>query len=652
MGASTSWLRSVDLESALDATSIARIFDSFDKDHSGVLEGSEIKKFVETWSEANRIADSESVFRDLMKKFDSNNDGKLSKEELMGISKASFGSNLIKLPDGVDGIFSNASVSNGALTGTVSQTIFGKALAASGIGSVTIANNQYPVEFPAHATGSPLGILLTRPKKALTSHAAIMASSPGASELIKDLCAQANKLIPGGNYESFDAGGQGSFPYYWESPRNTQFNHLTYDWINHHLHKSDSQTPIPRFDSDTFTTLYIHVFSKVYYDLSKVDHVKLREAEDRAQSEQLNLLNAWKQAYGRLPDSDPNQTPTSIILDIIATTWADPPTDLTTIQKSTNLDRLLNKTPSDAKNVRPALAAYLLAIGASISLQNNVTMNSGYLTKALAAVQEPSSDKKTDNGGMKLDNDLVVPAYDISPKTKDIIRSLEGENKIVVSMTVQRQDATYVSVSVTGGARFSIPIFDFFSLGLSGNASYFSESIAVQSNTVEISMTFPGVTQVNFSPRSFEASTKRDWFWMQPIRDAIQNGSKDISGYHFSPEPGTDFSIKGPFGYVNGLAISQLPIVEVTVISADYKSIETAFQSSATVDVSFLGITLASVTEQTYNKKVSVDTSLSRVSIIMKPPPLSSNIESRAWVLGAQLVYPALREALWASRVQ
>jgi hypothetical protein len=42
-------------------------------------------------------------------------------------------------------------------------------------------------------------------------------------------------------------------------------------------------------------------------------------------------------------------------------------------------------------------------------------------------------------------------------------------------------------------------------------------------------------------------------------RQAKKNKDQDISGYKFSPKPGFEFGPKGPFGLLNGVAISNYP---------------------------------------------------------------------------------------------
>ncbi|GAA4386563.1 hypothetical protein [Hymenobacter koreensis] len=464
-----------------------------------------------------------------------------------------------------------------------------------------------------------------------------------ASAIIDALRSQADDILgtalEGSPLVSFAVGSAGNFPYYWQNPNNLLFNGATYNWIGHNL--AAKATPA-QLDSDLFTTNYIEVFSKIGYHLSAADNDLLSQAQKNATNQQMALLNAWRAAYGSLPAATATQQPIDIIMSTIASTWAKPATDLTSIQQASNLNALLNNTPASGQPIRPVLAAYLNALGTSVSLQNATTMNNGYLQNALLAVQSPTAA----NGGMAIDTiSQLVPAYAVSTPLNDIINGLaDTSNAVPLHMSVKRTSESEVTVSVNGSTGFSIPIFDFFSVSVGASASYFSDNIATSSNSVDISMVFSGVTLVNFGPVSFNPSLNTNWLWMEPITEAIQNAGADVSGFHFSPACTLDFSPNGPFGYLTGVAISNYPTVQITVTSSSYQSIATTFQQSSTVKASFLGIPLASVTESSYSHSVQTNASNSSVTITLTPPApsVSGPVEgSVAWILGAQTHYPA-----------
>jgi len=197
---------------------------------------------------------------------------------------------------------------------------------------------------------------------------------------------------------------------------------------------------------------------------------------------------------------------------------------------------------------------------------------------------------------------------------------------------------------VSGGTRFSIPFADFFKVKIGANASYFSDTIVTSTNSTVLQMSFPGVTLVNFGPSNFNASTGLNWYWTQPITDALANGDKPVTGFKFNPANNIDFSADGPFGFLTGVAISTYPTVKITVTGSNYKSIYQTFSQSVDTTLTFLGIPLVGANESTYNSNQEVNDQTQTVTITLNPPIDAvgqSNVQSRGWILGGQTLYPA-----------
>lgn len=435
--------------------------------------------------------------------------------------------------------------------------------------------------------------------------------------------------------EGFQVEALGLFPYYWQNPTNLEFNHLTYGWIDTNL----AADTVPVAQDGVFTNEYIRALSAVEYDLSTADQAKLAAASKNAQNDQLALLNQWVAIYGPIPTPAPGLEPIDVVLNVIKTTWAQPPTTLTAMQNAPNLAKLLNNTPASGGAIVPLLAAFLNALGVGASIANAEGTNRNALAQALAAVQTPSSS----NGGQTTDDGQVRPAYQVSTSMAAITAGLQdSSNAITLDMTVQRSSASEYTVSMAGQASFTVPVGDFVSVDGSTSADYFKDTIATSSNQVSVSMTFSGVTLVNFGPVNFDMATGQNWFWMDPIRQAIANGNGDVTGFKFGSNPNIDFSASGPFGYMTGAAIANYPSVTIVVKSSDYQSIYQTYQTHKQVSVSFLGIPLASGSASTYSATSSVDSSNQTVTITLNPPaPDGTQTDSRGWILGVQTDYPA-----------
>ncbi|AMP99089.1 hypothetical protein AY601_2191 [Pedobacter cryoconitis] len=461
-----------------------------------------------------------------------------------------------------------------------------------------------------------------------------------ASEIIDSLKEQASALLSSVLKEpltDFGVTALGNFPYYYLNPDNLQFNATTYGWISNAL--TADATPVTL--GEPFVHIYTEALANVTYRLSNADQAILNSAQLEAANQQMELLNIWTVIYGPVAATS-KQRPIDIIMSTIATTWAVPAIDLYMAQRAENLFQLLNHTPASGQPVLPALANYLIALGGSISLQNAITMNTGYLSTALHNVQNAAAA----NGGMLLDNSATTynPAYAVSTPLSDIINGLSAtNNKIELNMTVTRSSDIEVKISIEGGASFEIPIASFLTLSVDASENYFSDIIAASSNTISVSMTFTGVTLVNYGPALFNIATGLNWSWMNPITDAIRNGSTDVSGFVFSPKPNIDFSEGGPFSFLTGVAISNYPSIEITVHSESYENIEKTIEQTVSLGVSFLGIPLGGGSESAYLHAASSSSSSSTVTIKLDPPAdkvAGTNESSRAWVLGAETSYP------------
>ena len=447
--------------------------------------------------------------------------------------------------------------------------------------------------------------------------------------------------LNGVTLSGFQVGSLGNFPYVWQNPSNPlQFNYLTYEWINSHL--AANTTPVAL--DELFTDQYLQALSAVRYNLSTADQERLNAAQAAATQQQAALLNQWLASYQKFPALTSTGEPIDAVVSTIATTWAVPATTLQDMASADDLSQLLNNMPASGVPILPMLAQWLNAMNSSIALQNATTMNPSYLQKALTAVSHPSAS----NGGLLTDNadGQLRPAYAMaaSSQVSDIENSLKGTSHVTVDMSVVRSSASEFTVSAGGQTQFSVPVDDFISVDVSASASYFKDTIATSSNTVNVSMSFSGVTLVNFGPVPFDLSTFQNWFWMDPIRQAIANGSKDVTGFEFSHDPGIDFSSSGPFGYLQGVAIANYPTITIQVTSSDYEKIHTTFQSQIDVNVSFIGISLASGSASSYSNVTSIDASTQTVTITLNPPPdliAGTVADSTGWILGVQTEYPA-----------
>lgn len=426
----------------------------------------------------------------------------------------------------------------------------------------------------------------------------------------------------------FAAGALGNFPYYWEDPRTLAFNALTYGWINSSLRAGEM--PV-RLDG-TFTTLFTQALGSISYMLSESDEAELRSAEVRAFEQQRLLLQAWRTAFGSLPPPS-DQPPIDVILNTIATEWAIPPTDLMAMQESADIFALLNRTPTGGPPVVTALARYLDVLGDSVPLLNATTMNTGRIQRALQAVQNPTAA----NGALET-TDGIRPAYAVTTPLADILRGLADETHAIrLPLEVSRPMATHYAVAVDGGESLHVPMHDFFSIETGGTGDWLQDYLPAGSEPAQLDVTFEGLTPVSYGPVAFDHRLERNWYWPQPIVDAIANGSRDVSGFKFSPDPGIDFGPSGPFGFLTKVLISRLPRFELTLHGP---AAATLFRSSEEIAPARCGMTFLGVSLPHYTINPAMRASGGSVRLILQS--IAGNLlDSRAWVHLVATEFPA-----------
>lgn len=459
---------------------------------------------------------------------------------------------------------------------------------------------------------------------------------------MEELAARVQATAAGGERRNvalkpFAVGSLGNFPYYWQNPINLKFNAKTYAWISASLKAS----ALPMQLSQPFTNDYIQALSALSYVLSTSDQAKLNQAQDQITEQQIALLNAWRQAFGQFPPTmAEREQPIDTILDIITKAWASPPVTLIALQQTADLYEVLNQVPASGESVLPALANYLNALNSSISLINATSMNTRYLTQALAAVQTPS----LDNGGLETDDGAIQPAYQVATPLQQILDSLSSMDDLQglsIKMSVTRSGTDECIVAIDGGTPFKVPADELLNLSCGDSTDKLENNITIGAGSTRVDVSFKGVTMVYYGPVAFSIVTGKSWYWLQPIQDALKNGDADVSGFKSSPRPQIDFTNNGSFGFLTGVAICQEPTLTITLEAPDQEEIWQRLASQPLTAICFLGRPLQA---SKYSVKSTSNNPTKSTSFELAPmaaDPFSfSGLDSTAWVLGVQPNFP------------
>jgi hypothetical protein len=456
-------------------------------------------------------------------------------------------------------------------------------------------------------------------------------------EIRNSLADQARVFLQA-QFEAFSVGAQGNFPYYFQLD-NKEFNSLTYKWINKHVESKPQAYEPSSISNEDFIKIWNKVFPRIAWELSSGDRTTLNGLKDDVKTTGDNLVGSWKRTY--------NVATITLeqVLDTICNRWANPPTTVPALQVAQDLYVALNAAPvSGQQGIIPVLALYLSALSKFQSMDALAPRYNSQLANAGKNATNPS----THNGGLKISGQQeLVPSWDVNSSLPAIIAGLQGSNAAKLTTTVQlpiQEIATQYSVSLDGGAPFLIPYADFFTLTVGADANYFRDHIVSSTNKpVALQFTFHGVTPVRMTPTALELSSLQGWYWLTPVRDAVKNADSDVTGYKFKEPQTVDLSAKGPFGWLQTVAISQYPTITITAQTDTFEEITTTV-NTASVKGSFLGVPLF-LGSSNYSHAAVSDADEKTVTITLTPPAGglgASQAEKRGWVLGSITSYPGI----------
>lgn len=455
-----------------------------------------------------------------------------------------------------------------------------------------------------------------------------------APDAVEAVLPEAGSLlsIPVG-YKPFSIGALGNFPFYWQDPANLRFNAKTYQWITAGLKARSNPVQL----DGVFTNRFTDVLSTICYTLSTADQDQLDKDQAAASDQQRELLQAWLSAFGALPSDAAGSPVINLIMEEITNQWAAPATDLNELLDAANPSVLLNKTPPAGQPVVATLKHYLSTIASSVPLLNQVTRNTGLCSRALAALQTPT----LANGALALSDGRLMPAYTVQTSVDDILAGLAATTigrtiRLVLALSSPGDGA--LDVSINRGVTARVPASEILKLEPIGSGDIVSSILMASDVAGTVTADFLGTTTVSFAPANFSTETLRDWFWTEPIRQALKNGKSDVSGFKFAPEPPFDLSENGPVGCVTSVIISRNPSINVQMSLPHMVKLADAVKNTAGAELSFLGRSLGTLgADDGYELAKVPSAAGDQVTLQPAADGISGiNIDSRAFVLAVK----------------
>lgn len=423
----------------------------------------------------------------------------------------------------------------------------------------------------------------------------------------------------------FATGGMGNFPFFWHNEQQ-QFNYDTYSWINTNL--QNGNLPLEQQLGSLFTNLFIEAISCVYFSLSTADASFLTAQNKQLTSLQQQMVNLWNASF------TPTYNGFDQVIGEICLRWASPPTTEDRLLSSPNVLVVLNKVPFNGQPLIPLLVNYITTLNMIEPITSRVSKNNGNLEEVKVALQHPT----LQNGGILATDCLIYPAYRVVNSVQDIINGLDGSNEFDLQMTIRGDGSEQVTVTSTSFQPFSASLEEIIKLVVEGMEGKEDNLLLTVQDTLEVSMTFKGITEVMFSPFPYNAQQDNCWYWVDPIIEAIRNGTSDVTGFKFRPKPTIDFSQKGPFAFLTAVVISNFPEVRLNLNHPNQEHIANTLEKAPLASLTLLGRSFTTLCSAAPDKGDGSN----GILISLSPPPQSTySITSRAWIHGAIPCFPA-----------
>lgn len=442
------------------------------------------------------------------------------------------------------------------------------------------------------------------------------------ASLLKSGTVDIGPAIPNEPIVPFEAGGMGNFPFYWQNGQG-QFNYDTYSWINTNL--QNGSFPLQQQLGSLFTNLFAEVFSCVSFSLSSADTNLLSAQSGQLVSLQQQIIVQWNASC------TPKSNNFDDTISLICQNWASPPIATNQLLSSTNVLSTLNSIPPNGMLLVPNLVSYISISRSVEALAGQVPKNNGELECVKTALQHPT----LQNGGMQASDSLMYPAFEVLSSVQDIIRELEASSILTFQIMIEGDGAENVTVTGSSFAPFTSPLNDIIKLVVDGFEEELGNLLSSMQDSLKVTMNFKGITKVVFSPCPYNVEQNKNWYWTEPIVEAMRNGVADVTGFKFMPVPSVDFSKNGPFAFLTAVVISNFPEVNLSFNHPNRQQVADAIEKASSATVTLFG---NSFSTSCSSSTIADD----GIYITLTPPmPVAYNLNSRAWIHGACACFPA-----------
>ena len=394
--------------------------------------------------------------------------------------------------------------------------------------------------------------------------------------------------------------------------------------------------------SEIFSTTYFKILTTTKYQYSENDLKVVQDPNIQSQQGAV-ATEATTSGYASQFSSDFTGAPTYYaVIKSVLKNFSDKPTDWS----SGNIAAAAKQLPN----------AGFASLGQAISNAvnqlaplNTILGTQSQAEKELDASKNNTQNPSATNGGLQISPTDYYVGWDKLPTNAQVLGGLQSGSSVKISISASNFSSQSTQFSISGSGGFSIPIGDFFSIGISGGASYNMSKYTSSASSLDMELSYPGVSMVQAEPKPLTANYTAGWYDESLLRSIVTgSGDPNISGFKIDPKsqfnvPNT-FGPGKPFSRLTAAVISNFPTIKMTFTAGEASAIKTDFQQGSSVKVKLLGLfTIGSVSESYHIQTVDTTSVSGKIVVTLAPPSISGTVpldKQVCYLLGGVADYP------------
>ncbi len=262
-------------------------------------------------------------------------------------------------------------------------------------------------------------------------------------------------------------------------------------------------------------------------------------------------------------------------------------------------------------------------------------------TDRLNAISQNITNPTDQNGGLRIDANTCVIGWDHLMDSKDLLSSLEKDNSVTVSLSVNKISAESSDLHFDTSAVFKVPFNWLFRLTVNHEHSYDLSTFADDTSSLSVTITYGGLTVMAADPLDFSVNGAKGWFDRTVLQNAAQNAGKDATGYQLSSqrfEPSKLFGKEGQLRRLKTFVLSRQPEIKLSFQHFNSQALNELFTQSTDVTFQLFGGLLKGDHDNDYTfSDYHYDAASQTVEVSIVPPPITgggASTAQTAFILG------------------